>query len=128
MTDKSELGSFLTPEEVDVFARGLYHLANVDGIDDREEQLIREFLDEAQSDLSIDDLKASPFLPTEAALMLRATYLRRVFIRAAVALVKADGKYTDRERRAIGEIADAFGMSNSEFGDLEQEAERMSLE
>ena len=53
--------------------------------------------------------------------------MRRVFIRAAVAMVKADGRFTDGERRALGQIADAFGMNNAEFGDLEQEATRVQL-
>ena len=46
----------------------------------------------------------------------------------AVALVKADGIFSDAERHAIGELADAFGMTNAEFGELEQEAARLSLD
>ena len=45
----------MNPEEVEVFARGLYYLADVDGIDDRETALIKEFLSEAGSELSLDD-------------------------------------------------------------------------
>ena len=128
MTDATEPAGGLSPEEIDVFARGLYYLANVDEMDPREEKLIREFLAEVGSDLTFEGLEDSSFSATEAALMLETSYLRRIFIRAAVVLVKADGRFTDNERRAIGDIADAFGMSNSEFGGLEQEAERLSLE
>jgi tellurite resistance protein len=128
MTDATEPAGGLTAEEIDVFARGLYHLANVDEMDPREEKLIRDFLAEASSDLTFEALESSRFSATEAALTLEASYLRRIFISAAVALVKADGKFTDNERRAIGDIADAFGMSNSEFGELEQDAQRLSLE
>lgn len=117
----------MTPEVIDLFARGLYHLASVDGIDDNERELITEFLLEAGSEITFDSLKDSGFSAQEAALTLQTTYQRRVFVRAAVALVKADGVFSDAERHAIGELADAFGMSNAEFGDLEQEASRASF-
>jgi tellurite resistance protein len=118
----------LTHEEVDVFARGLYHLATRDGIDEREEKLIRGFLEDAKSDLRWDDLADTTFSPLEAAQILDTTYLRRIFVKAAVALVKADGHFSDKERHALGEIADAFGIDNTEFGDLEQAAEKAALE
>jgi len=117
----------LSSEEVEVFARGLYHLASVDGIEKEESMLISEFLDETGSSITIEDLKESSFIPYEAAQTLEATYLRRIFILAAITLVKSDGHFSDAERRALGEIADVFGLSNAEFGDLEQEAARQSL-
>lgn len=126
MTDSTDTG--LTPEHAEVFARGLYHLATVDGLEDRERTLLEEFLEESGLDMKFDDLAGSSFSPTEAAMALETTFLRRVFIKAAVAMVKADGVFSDKERHAIGEIADAFGLSNAEFGDLEQEASRASLE
>ncbi len=118
----------LTPEEVDVFARGLYHLATQDGIDPREEKLIKEFLVDAATGLEWKDLSDSSFSALEAAQVLETTFLRRIFVKAAVALVKADGHYSDKERRALGEIADAFDIDNAEFGDLEQAASKGSLE
>lgn len=118
----------LSPLEIEVFARGLYHLANVDGMDPREETLIKEFLDESGSELTYEQLADMPFSPTEAAGILEASYLRRIFVKAAIALVKADGTFSDAERHALGDIADAFGLSNADFGDIEQEAARSSLE
>lgn len=128
MTETTQSAGGMTPEVIDLFARGLYHLANVDGIEDREKKLITDFLDESGTGISYDSLESSSFTAQEAALTLETTYLRRVFVKAAVALVKADGVYSDAERQAIGELADAFGMSNAEFGDLEQEASKASLE
>jgi tellurite resistance protein len=127
MTETNADGG-LTQEHADVFARGLFHLANVDGMEEREEKLIKDFLTESGSSVSFESLKDSSFSPIEAAMVLDTTWIRRVFVKAAVALVKADGKFSDAERHAIGEIADAFGMSNAEFGDIEQEADRASLE
>jgi tellurite resistance protein len=127
MTDATSSAGGLTPEVIDVFARGLYHLANVDGIDAREEKLIREFLAETGSDLKYEDLASSEFSVMEAALVLETSHIRRTFVKAAVAMVKADGVYSDAERHAIGELADAFDMSNAEFGDIEQEAAKIRL-
>ncbi len=42
-------------------------------------------------------------------------------------MVHADGHYSDAERRALGEIADAFGISAADFAMIEQEGERASL-
>ena len=117
----------MTQEEVEVFASGLYYLANQDGIDERETGLIREFLQEAGCDLTIEQIKEMSFDALEAAQILETTYMRRIFLKAAVALVRADGVYTDAERQALGAIADAFGLSNAEFGALEQEAMQQSL-
>ena len=117
----------LSSEEIEVFARGLFHLANVDGIEDTEVKLISEFLEETGAELTFDDLKETKFSPYEAAQILEATFLRRIFIKAAIALVKADGVFSDAERHALGEIADVFGLSNADFGDLEQDAARQSI-
>ena len=128
MTEATSSSGGLTPEVIDVFARGLYHLANVDGLDEREEKLLREFLEETGSTLKYEDLQDSAFSAMEAAMVLETSHIRRVFVMAAVAMVKADGVYSDAERQAVGELADAFDMSNAEFGDLEQQATRLSLE
>jgi len=128
MSDVSGSSGGLSPEVIDVFARGLFHLANVDGIDGREEKLIREFLEETGSATRYEDLVGSEFSAMEAALVLETSHIRRTFMKAAIALVKADGVYSDAERKAIGELADAFDMSNAEFGDIEQQAGRVRLD
>ncbi len=112
----------LAPDTIEAFARGLYFVAACDGIEPREEDLLRNLLRETEASVTFEDLKKGVFGPTDLALAIETSFLRRVFIRAAVAMVKADGKFTDGERVALGEIADAFGMSNKEFGELEQEA------
>lgn len=127
MTETQPSDGGLTPEVIDLFARGLFHLASVDGIDKKEEQLISEFLQESGAAITFESLKDSEFSPQEAAMTLQTSYMRRVFVKAVVALVKADGVFSDAERHAVGELADALGMSNAEFGDLEQEAAKAGL-
>jgi len=122
------MSSGLSREEIEVFAHGLYYLANQDGIDPTEEKLIREFLAESGSDVTWDEIAHADFDPIEAAQLLRGTFLRRIFISAAIAVIKADGEFSAPERRALGEIADAFGIGNAEFGDIEAAAAGASLE
>ena len=118
----------LRPHEVEVFARGLWYLATIDGdAHEREQQLIREFLEETGTSLSWAEVTRGDFTPIEAANLLETSFLRRIFMKLAVALVHADGVYTDNERRAIGEFADAFGLNNAEFGEIEQAAKRVEL-
>jgi tellurite resistance protein len=125
----TETTSGLSTEAADLFARGLFYLANVDGIDSKEEELLRDFIKESGSTLGFDELKAdASFSMHEAAMVLETSFHRRMFITAAIAMIKADGEFSTAERHALGEIADAFGLSNAEFGDLEQEASRASLE
>jgi len=125
----TETKSGLSTEAADLFARGLFHLANVDGMDQREETLLRDFMKESGSTLGFDDLKEDAgFSMHEAAQVLETSFQRRMFVMAAIAMIKADGEFSSAERHALGDIADAFGLSNAEFGDLEQEASRASLE
>jgi tellurite resistance protein len=117
--------SGLRPQEIEVFARGLWYLATIDGASDtREETLIREFLEETKSALTWAEVTRGDFAPLEAANLLESSFLRRIFMKLAVALVHADGVYTDNERKAIGEFADVFGMSNADFGEIEQAGKR----
>lgn len=120
-------GPGLPPSTIEAFARGLYFVAACDGMEPREEDLLRNLLRETGATVSLEELSKGVFGPEDLAVALETTFLRRIFIRAAVAMVKADGRFTDGERRALGEIADAFGMSNREFGELEQEAARVQL-
>lgn len=126
MADNNDGG--LGPQAVEVFARGLWYLATIDGeADQREQDLIKEFLDETTSDLSWDEVTRGDFTPLEAANLLETTFLRRIFMKLAIVLVHADGVYTDNERQAIGEFADVFGFNNAEFGEIEQAAKRVEL-
>jgi tellurite resistance protein len=118
---ESQHGS-MTPEEIDVFARGLYFLASVDGVDEREASLIAEFLREAGASTTMEELKESRFSKFEAVQVLEKTYLRRIFLKTAIALVHCDGRTSLAERRALAELADVFGLSNLEFVELEHEA------
>ena len=124
----SENGGTLSALEVEAFARGLYYIASQDGIEASEEKLLSEFIKEAGVELRLSAMGEVPTSPAEVAQLLDKSYLRRIFMKAAIAMVRADGVYSDAERRALGEFADAFGLTNAEFGDIEQQTAGLRLE
>ncbi len=97
-------------EQAEVFARGLYHLASVDGIDPREVQLIDDFLVETGHRELVGQLGAAGFDVGALARVLKTTFLRRVFLRTAIALVKADGTISAQEDSALRDAAERLGM------------------
>lgn len=120
--------SLFEPQEVEAFARGLWMLASVDGeAHPAEQQLIREFLADTGNQVSWEQVVADELGPRDVALALQTSFLRRVFMKAAIALVKADGVYTDKERELVGEFAEAFGLSHIDFGEIEQAAGKRPL-
>ena len=97
-------------EVAEVFARGLFHLATVDGVDEQELGVIQEFLDEVgHADLQ-DDLEDLPFDPFAAAEVLETSFLQRLFLKTAIVLVRADGDISEEEMEAIRGIATTFGQ------------------
>jgi len=112
-------------EQIEVFARGLYHLANVDGIDDSEIAVIKDFLREVEAPDVMEGLEDSTFDLNEAYDMLETSFLRRIFIKSSIVLVKADGKLSDAEREAITEVADAFGQLEL-LSELEEEVSKVT--
>lgn len=100
--------SEMSPQQVEVFARGLYHLSAVDGADESETALIRKFLADAGYDRPIEALATGTFDPAEAGRVLDTEELRRTFLRAGVALLRADGDISDEEFTALRAVATAF--------------------
>ena len=114
----------LTSDQIDFFAAGLYQLAAVDGVDDNEVAFIQEFLKEAgREGQAVDALEFdSSMLPW----VFDSSFLRRVFLKACWALVKADKKVTPKERNMITAYAEELGLLN-ELATLEQSADVQSL-
>jgi tellurite resistance protein len=117
----------MRPEQAETFARGLYWLANVDGIDDREVEIIRAFLAEVGLPELLTQLPGSEFDATGATQALPTMFLRRVFLRAAIALIGADGRFSPEEMEAIRSVAIVFGQEEHLDGLLE-EARGLSLD
>ena len=114
------VGLVMDREQIEVFARGLYHLANVDGIDDSEMAIISEFLTEHNAEEVMESLPSATFDLNQAFDVFETAFLRRVFLKASIVMVRADGVLSDEERTAIAEVADAFGQADL-LGELEAE-------
>lgn len=111
MADKPYHRFFDNLEQLDIFARGLYHLACVDGVADEERGVIREFLDDMGEPELMESLDKVAFDPRMLALALDTTDLRRLFLKTGLLLIRADGVFNDEERTAIDAIAEAMGMT-----------------
>jgi hypothetical protein len=116
----------LRRDQIKVIASGLYTLASSDAVDDREIQIIHEFLDDAGA----SDLKAQLpdlyFDPAGAYDALESSWLRSLFLRAALLLVRADGSVTEQERDTLDWMTMAFGVQGGYEG-LVQAVEGQTL-
>ena len=126
MADKAYHRFFENIEQLDIFARGLYHLAAVDGVADEEVEVIQEFLGEMGEPDLMDSLQKVPFDPRMAALALPTHHQKSLFLKTAVVLVRADGTISDLEREALDEVAGAMGMTEELTG-IEQEMADFAL-
>ena len=118
----------LTAAQVETIAAGLYQLAACDGIDEdgNEVALIREFTEEAgYADLN-GRLAELWFDPAAAYRVLDSSWLRKLFLEAALLLVKADGVVTDAEREMFEWMAMAFGIAGG-YAEIEAQIQGASF-
>ncbi len=115
----------MTVDQVDVFARGLYHVAGVDGVDAAETALIHEFLKDAEHPELEKDLPESGFHVAELA-ALETNFLKRVFLKACLVLIRSDGKITDAEKGIVQQIS-AYLDLDDDFEAIDAEAEKESF-
>jgi hypothetical protein len=103
--------------QAEAIARGLFAVAQVDGVHDRELALIGEvyqaaLADEATPGTPLQSLdRAGPLGPKELAPLLTSAPLRELFVKTAFLLAWADGKVSPGERAKIGEFAQALEVA-----------------
>ncbi len=118
----------MSPAEVNVIARGLYWLAATDGVEDGEVALIEEFLRETGSQWTLEQIQQTPFDPRELNAFLETSFMRHVFLKAAVALIAADGEVSHLERQALHRCARMLGLSDRQFQELAEQAQTIAKE
>ena len=120
----------VSAHEAEAIARGLYTIAAVDGVHERELALISEFsrgaLDDdvtiGQSPLAGSAFgRIAPLEPASVALLLPSEPLRELFMKAALLVAWADGSVSAAERTKIGEFAKALGIAAPALTKLEAE-------
>ena len=126
MSEEDRAG--LSLEQVECFARGLYWLADLDGIVDSELKVIEEFLAETGSRIPMEALQIGFFDPRELPVFLETSHMRWLFLKSAIALVAADGKLSPREKVGLRRCARLFDLSDLAYEVLEKEALLLSFE
>ncbi|MFT5430760.1 MAG: hypothetical protein ACI9OJ_001437 [Myxococcota bacterium] len=109
----SEEALDLSAEQVETMAAGLYQLAKCDGLDQSgvEMALINEFVADAGYAGLADRLSELSFDPASAFRVLDSSWLRKLFLEAALLVVKADGVISDEERETFEWMSMAFGIA-----------------
>lgn len=116
--------------QAEAIARGLYAVASVDGVHERELSLISEFYRAASEDgrasaASIERVGALD--PKDVAQLLVGAEHRELFVKAAFLLAWSDGSVSAAERTKIGEYAAALGVSAGTQSKLEAEVKDFLL-
>lgn len=96
-----------------IFAQGLYHVAACDGLDPREAQALKIFLEKVGLPPDLDLLDRTPFDYAEASKRLHSSWLRRAFIKACRLMVQMDGQVSPQERDIMRSISAALGVGEA---------------
>jgi tellurite resistance protein len=116
----------INEHQAQAIARGLYTVAAVDGVHEREAALIANFYgaaveDEAAAVTSLAELgRLGPISPADLAIALPSPELRQLFIKSALLLAYVDGKVTAEERAQIGSYAATLGVAPDRLKALEE--------
>lgn len=111
----------LSKQSAEAIARGLYAVAKVDGVHDREAGLIASFwIDAGGGEHALSDLeRAAAMTPSELATLLASEAERKLFLKTALLLTWADGKVSSEERACVGAFAQALGVDAAALEGLE---------
>jgi tellurite resistance protein len=109
----------MNEQQAQAIARGLYTVAAVDGIHEREAALIATFYGTTANSLAELE-RLGPLSPTDLAAALSGEELRQLFVKAALLLAYADGKVTSPERAQITIYSTALGVSPDRLAALEE--------
>ncbi len=113
--------------QAEAMARGLYAIALVDGIHEREMGMIQDFYSAAAAESVASLERVGPFDPGDLAEFLSEKPHRELFIKTALLLAWADGKVSDKERAKIGAFAKALDVTKELQGELEAEVKDFLL-
>lgn len=110
----------LSHDAAEAIARGLYAVARVDGIHEREAGLIASFWIDAGGGGSLSDLeRAESIKPADVAAALHSDAERQLFVKTAILLTWADGEVSAAEKKAVSEFARALGIDDATLEKLD---------
>jgi tellurite resistance protein len=115
----------INEHQAQAIARGLYTVASVDGVHEREAALIANFYgsvlqEDSRPVTSLAELaRLGTLAPADLAAALPNSELRELFVKAALLLAYVDGKVTAEERAQLGSYAAALGVTSERQAKLE---------
>jgi tellurite resistance protein len=110
----------LDTAQAEAIARGLFAVANSDGLHEREAALVASFwADVGGSPAALAELgRRAAVTGEELAAALPTEPMRLLFLKTSLLLAWADGKVTNEERTVVDAFAKALGLA-SRVADLE---------
>ena len=123
-------------QQAEAIARGLFAVAEVDGVHERELALISEFYRTTADDQAAGSgmsasgsplTRISALGPQDLAPLLPNGPLRELFIKASYLLAWSDGQVSEAERAQIGQFAVALAVSPDKQRILESEVKDFLL-
>jgi len=114
----------------EALARGLYAVAQVDGVHERERALIASFwADTGGGPQALAELERGQRVTGAAlAAALSTEKERHLFVKSALLLALADGKVSSQERAIIAEFSTALGLAQPAIDRLEAEVKDFLLQ
>ena len=111
----------LPQSAAEAIARGLYAVAKVDGLHEREEALVGSFWSDVGGGASALAAleRGAAITAAELGAALPEKEQRQLFVKTSLLLAWADGKITDEEKKIIGDFATALGIDKVALGKLE---------
>jgi uncharacterized membrane protein YebE (DUF533 family) len=104
----------------EAIARGLFAIARVDGVHEREAGLIASFWIDAGGGGPLSDLeRAEAIKPADVAAALHSDEERQLFIKTAILLTWADGAVSPAEKKAVSAFAGALGIDDATLEKLD---------
>ena len=110
MIIQREQSTELRPDQVRAMAQGLYWLALIGGVTEREKALLQDFLREGGLDLDLETLAGIPFSLEGILVSLDTLFLRKTFLRTCILMAKADGAVSSQEMTELRRLAQAMGI------------------
>ena len=116
----------INEQQAQALGRGLYTVAAVDGVHEREAVLIANFYgalaggDERPVTSLAELERLGPLPPADLAAALPNPELRQLFVKAAFLLAYIDGKVTPAERAQIASYGAALGVAAERQAALEE--------
>jgi hypothetical protein len=117
----------LRPDQVRAMAQGLYWLALIEGVTEREKALLQDFLREGGLDLDLETLAGIPFSLEGLLVSLDTLFLRKTFLRTCILMAKADGTVSSQEMAELRRLAQAMGIDEP-LDSIMAEVENKSVE